>query len=78
MQNAETRRLDLVLSDKEYFLCAKRILKKYNYMSSKRLVRLVNEELGTAINSYTLGRFILIYNDGSVQKKGKASWEYVE
>lgn len=67
----------LVLSDKEYFYAARDILKRYNYMSSKKLVSKVNDMLETNINAFTLARYITLYNDGSIRKKGKTSWEYV-
>lgn len=66
-----------MFSDREYFLCVKRILKRHNYMNTKKLVRMVNRELGTNINAYSLARYINIYNDGTVKRKSKSSWEYV-
>lgn len=67
-----------MLSDSTYFETAKEILHIYHFLHSKKLTALVNKKLGTNVSSQTLSRYIIIYNDGSIRKKSKRVWEYVE
>lgn len=66
-----------MLYDKIYFDTAKQILQAYNFMTAKKLTSYVNKELGTSINAQTLTRYISIYNDGTIKKTSKKTWEYV-